>query len=184
MSAETHPRVLRLTLTRRWFEMVASNEKKAEYREPGPWIYSRLEGKEYDVVEFTNGYGKDLPRVVVQYQGWDHSFGLEKWGGGGEQGEPKVTIYLGDIISLTNWGNFVVGLPDTQGGMAWLAGYESDPTRYYTPTSALCFMTKGQAEIAIEKARTCHPTRPRTYTIIPRSKMALYNQAKKSPTEH
>jgi len=41
---------------------------------------------------------------------------------------------------------YLVGLPDTQGNLCWLAGYESDPTRYYTKSCALVFDTKEDAE--------------------------------------
>ena len=91
------PRVLRLTLKRKWFDMIASGEKKEEYRTPGKWILSRLEGKEYDRIEFKNGYG-DVPTIEVEYLGWAYSFGRREWGGGGEQGQPFATIYIGRIL--------------------------------------------------------------------------------------
>ena len=47
---------------------------------------------------------------------------------------------------------YVVGLPDTQGGMCWLAGYDSDPTRYYTASLALRFASEKEAEAGIESA--------------------------------
>jgi hypothetical protein len=93
-------RVLRLTLKRKWFDMIASGEKREEYRTPGKWILSRLEGKEYDRIEFKNGYGQNVPTMEVEYLGWAYSFGKRQWGGGGEQGKPFATIYLGRLLSL------------------------------------------------------------------------------------
>jgi hypothetical protein len=95
-------RVLRLTLKRHWFDMIASGEKREEYRTAGKWILSRLEGKEYDRIEFKNGYGQNVPTMEVEYLGWAYSFGKRQWGGGGEQGKPFATIYLGRVISLHN----------------------------------------------------------------------------------
>ena len=95
-------RVLRLTLKRKWFDMIASGEKKEEYREPGKWILSRLEGKEYDRVEFKNGYGPNVPTMLVQYRGWSLSSGLKDWGA-----QPSVeyaTIKLGRVLSRHNRG--------------------------------------------------------------------------------
>lgn len=74
-------------------------------------------------------------------------------------------------------GKYVVGLPDTQGGMCWLAGYESDPTRYYTASLALRFNSTGDALQGIERARLTHPFKERRYQVIPESEMHQYNLA-------
>lgn len=101
MSTPTH-RVLRLTLKRKWFDLIASGEKREEYRTPGKWILSRLEGKEYDVVEFKNGYGPNVPTMVVEFLGWNFSFGRRAWGGGAEPGNPFATIQLGRVLYVKN----------------------------------------------------------------------------------
>ncbi len=90
--------VLRLTLKRRWFDLIASGEKREEYRERGRWILSRLEGKEYAAVEFRNGYQPDAPVVRVQYLGWSYGHGRPEWGGPGAGGEPVVVIRLGERL--------------------------------------------------------------------------------------
>lgn len=97
----SHPaaRVLRLTLKRKWFDMIARGEKWEEYRSPKRWIMSRLEGKEYDRVEFKNGYGPKVPKMEVEYCGWSIDFGKPSWGAGGEK---LVVIRLGRVLSLTN----------------------------------------------------------------------------------
>jgi len=82
--------------------MIASGEKREEYRTPGKWILSRLVGKEYDRIEFKNGYGQNVPTMEVEYLGWAYSFGKRQWGGGGEKAKPFATIYLGRVISLHN----------------------------------------------------------------------------------
>lgn len=70
---------------------------------------------------------------------------------------------------------FYVGLPDTQGGMCWLAGYESDPTRYYTPSYAMTFSTRQEADDAIERAKKTHPFKERTYRIMTVAEMETQN---------
>lgn len=95
-------KILRLTLKKKWFDMIASGEKKEEYRSPGKWILSRLEGKEYDRIEFKNGYGANVPTMEVEYLGWSYSFGRREWGGGNHQGNPFATIRIGKIISIKN----------------------------------------------------------------------------------
>lgn len=104
--AVAHPRlvvplrVLRLTLKRQWFDMISSGEKTEEYRTPGKWIFSRLIGKSYDVVEFSNGYGNHVPKVVVQFFGWHQGPGLPEWGGVWQN--RYVVIRLGRVISRHN----------------------------------------------------------------------------------
>ncbi|MEY4246323.1 MAG: hypothetical protein RLZZ245_3908 [Verrucomicrobiota bacterium] len=94
-------RVLRLTLKRQWFDMIASGEKREEYREQGKWIDSRVNAnKEYDVVEFKNGYGPDVPCCVVEYLGYDWAAGNPAWGA--VPGKFYKVIRLGRVISLHN----------------------------------------------------------------------------------
>lgn len=95
-------RTLELTLKRQWFDMVASGEKKEEYREQSKWIMSRLEGKQYDKVRFRNGYNADSPVCVCEYLGWQFGYGKKKWGGGSTQGKPLVVIKLGRVIVRPN----------------------------------------------------------------------------------
>ena len=94
------PRVLRLTLKKRWFDMVASGVKKQEYREIKDWIISRLHGKTYEIVEFSNGYGKHVPKVTVEYLGWGNGIGLPEWGA--TPMKPTIIIQLGRVLSRTN----------------------------------------------------------------------------------
>jgi len=92
-------KILKLTLKKKWFDMIASGEKKEEYRNAGKWILSRLEGKQYDLIEFKNGYGANVPTIYAEYLGWAYSFGKREWGGGGEQGKPFATIHIGKIVT-------------------------------------------------------------------------------------
>ena len=70
--------VLHLNLKKKWFDMIASGEKKEEYREiKAHWI-KRLKDhsltnpkafQEYNFVCFRNGYQKDAPEMWVEFRG-------------------------------------------------------------------------------------------------------------------
>lgn len=89
--------VLRLTLKKPWFDMIASGEKTEEYRKPSDWILSRLIGKQYDVVEFSNGYGHRAPKILVKFFGWHQGPGRPEWGAIPHM--RYVVIRLGQVIS-------------------------------------------------------------------------------------
>ena len=61
---------------------------------------------------------------------------------------------------------YLVGLIDANGIMCWLAGYGSDPDRYYNVNVALTFSTKREAQEAVENARLTHPGKQRAYKIV------------------
>ena len=89
-------KTLRLTLKKKWFDMVFCGTKTEEYRTPSQWIESRLLCKTYDAVEFKNGYGAGVPSVTVKYLGWHKGPGFEAWGA--ESGREYYVIRLGEII--------------------------------------------------------------------------------------
>ena len=69
-------KVLKLTLKKKWFDLMKDGFKKIEFREPSDWIFSRLldensNEKEYDLIEFRNGYGKNAPSFCCEFLGWD-----------------------------------------------------------------------------------------------------------------
>lgn len=49
-------RTLHLVLKHKWFDMIASGEKKEEYREIKPYYENRFAKYAYDVVVFHRGY--------------------------------------------------------------------------------------------------------------------------------
>lgn len=95
-------KTLKLTLKKKWFDMIASGEKCEEYRVPSRWIMSRLENKGYDAVEFSNGYGAHVPKVTVEYLGWHMGHGRPSWGGETKPGEMLAVIRLGRVLSRQN----------------------------------------------------------------------------------
>ena len=65
---------LKLTLSKKPFEVMITGEKPIEYRRQSQWMKSRLFDKhgnprEYSYIEFVNGYGKDRPRFTVEFKG-------------------------------------------------------------------------------------------------------------------
>lgn len=56
--------VLQLAVKEPWFSMIASGEKKEEYREIKDYWTKRFNGgKRYTHVLFVNGYGANRPRI-------------------------------------------------------------------------------------------------------------------------
>lgn len=104
-------KILNLTLSKKPFEVMITGEKKVEFRKPSDWIKSRLfnkdgSRKDYDVVKFVNGYGKDKPFFIAIYNGF--ATALERTGKHYSNDlsvlvEPgDFQIYLGDIIRKGN----------------------------------------------------------------------------------
>lgn len=90
-------RTLELTLKRRWFDMIASGEKREEYRDPTDWILSRLKGKQYDTVRFRNGYAPDAPVCICEFDGWRWGHGKAAWGARMD-GDKYPIIRLGRVL--------------------------------------------------------------------------------------
>lgn len=100
-------RILHLTLKRKWFCLIASGEKKHEYREMKPYWEKRLlqgpdgEGREFDEVHFRNGYRKDSPFMKVKCNGI--AVTSRRWWTpmcGEEIGDNVIVILLGDILEV------------------------------------------------------------------------------------
>lgn len=115
-------KILRLTLKKKWFDMIRAGVKKEEYREIKPYWISRLfyDGfmldapinsricvneyewrypKKYSFIEFKNGYGKNAPTMMVEYKGLSKGNAVPEWSDNW-QGEVFV-IKLGKIIKST-----------------------------------------------------------------------------------
>ena len=92
-------RVLHLTLKKQWFDMIAIGEKGEEYREIKPYWMKRIEGREYDVVQFRNGYAKDAPKMTVEYNGYSYGCGRPEWGA---PSYSTFVLQLGKVLSTTN----------------------------------------------------------------------------------
>ena len=86
------PRVLHLTLHRKWFDEIRSGRKKEEYRDGKPYWNARLkEGQPFKEIRFVNGYGEHRPflRVACEHIYFDHF--NQRW-----------VIQLGKILEVGN----------------------------------------------------------------------------------
>lgn len=95
-------RVLHLTLKKKWFDMIASGEKKEEYREVKEYWEKRLMHRFFDPVythvQFRNGYAKNSPTILLEIDGnINISKGKQEWGA--EEGKQYFVIKLGGIIT-------------------------------------------------------------------------------------
>jgi hypothetical protein len=94
-------KILHLTLKKKWFDMIASGEKKEEYRVMKTYWCTRLNPlppfKEFDVIEFRNGYAKDAPKLTVKFEGIQIGAAKPEWSDNW-QGD-VFKIKLGEIIA-------------------------------------------------------------------------------------
>ena len=97
-------KILHLTLKKKWFDMIASGEKKEEYRDlKGYWMLrlSNQHGdsfKTFDIIRFRNGYSKTAPTMDVECKGIKIGDGKPKWG----SNRRSFIIKLGKILSISN----------------------------------------------------------------------------------
>lgn len=93
-------KTLKLTVTKKWFDMIVSGEKKEEYREmKSHWISRISKGEEkITSVQFTNGYGKNSPTVIFFCKKITIGLGKEEWGA--LRNQRYFIIHLGDRATL------------------------------------------------------------------------------------
>lgn len=117
-------KILHLNLKKKWFDMIASGEKKEEYREIKPHWIQRLTWHEYhtaghielihalasgaairqdfDAIQFKNGYSKDAPTMLVELK--HIHYGVIKrtnWADAG-WGNWFFCLELGEILEVEN----------------------------------------------------------------------------------
>ena len=98
--------ILHLTLKKKWFDQIAQNKKKWEYRKTSPYWLKRftyvtplysghsLHPKQFDEIHFRNGYTKDKPFMRVEWKGLQ----LKEF-----EGDVHFAIKLGKILEIKNW---------------------------------------------------------------------------------
>lgn len=120
--------ILKLTIKKKWFDMILSGEKKTEYRELKPyWVQRLFEYKEIDAtpqsfldallekkypmffyikrythIQFFNGayFSEKLPNFTIEYKELYHGAGVEDWGA--EKGIEYFGICLGNVTARQN----------------------------------------------------------------------------------
>jgi len=101
-------KTLKLTLNKKWFDLIEKGIKTEEYREFKDYWITRLtngtpayiEFKNFDFVEFTNGYNKKSPQVTLECLGIDEGFGKGEWGA--VEGVRYFVIKLGREVARQN----------------------------------------------------------------------------------
>ena len=89
--------ILTLPIKKKWFDLIASGEKKEEYREIKPYYQTRFD-KPLTHIRFTNGYGNSVPSVVVELLGISKGIPKPEWSEGTiEQGTEVYVLSLGDV---------------------------------------------------------------------------------------
>ena len=64
-------KILHLNLYRKYFDAIVNGTKIIEYRDKTDYWKKRIEGREYDIIKFRNGYATDAPTMLVEYNGYD-----------------------------------------------------------------------------------------------------------------
>ena len=101
-------KTLKLTLNKKWFDLIEKGIKTEEYREIKQYWqtrlqingYHRFEFKKFDLVEFTNGYNKNSPQITVECLNILIGKGLSEWGA--VDGKEYFIIKLGREVSRQN----------------------------------------------------------------------------------
>jgi hypothetical protein len=114
-SKNTKQKTLFLSLKKLPFDVMATGEKKEEFRKNSNWIRSRLfdksnNEKKYKYIKFVNGYGKNKPYFICEYEGF-----LECYMNAADRkysnGLIVSGISIGDFIiycgKIVEWGNIV-----------------------------------------------------------------------------
>jgi hypothetical protein len=94
--------------------MIAKGNKNEEYRELKTYWITRLSAtpavhffefcpdvdfRPFNVIRFTNGYGKTAPTMDVECKGISIGTGKHEWGATGE----SFIISLGKVLSISNY---------------------------------------------------------------------------------
>ena len=82
-------KILHLNLYRKYFDAIADGTKTTEYRDKTDYWKKRIEGRQYDIIKFRNGYATDAPTMLVEYNGYDIT--------------DRYEIKLGKILGVDKW---------------------------------------------------------------------------------
>jgi hypothetical protein len=112
-------RILKLTLTKKWFDEIYLLRKPEEYRAIKPYWNTRLlsiyscddkgrftvpidqaKFKSFDAIEFTNGYGGRMPKMLIECKGISIGRGNPEWGAPVD--EDVFILKLGKILETKN----------------------------------------------------------------------------------
>ena len=81
-------KTLYLTIKKKYFDLIAANRKKVEYRRYCQFYHERL-NQSYDVVKFVNGRRANSPYVIIEFKG------VRKY-------RDRYLIYLGNVLEIND----------------------------------------------------------------------------------
>ena len=98
-------KMLNLTIKKIWFDMIASGEKKEDYRELKDYWWSRLTEligneqpyRKFDLIVFRNGYNKNSPVMTAECLGITAGIGKIEWGA---PSTVCLIIHIGKVIMI------------------------------------------------------------------------------------
>lgn len=94
-------KIVNMPICKKWFDMILSGEKKEEYREIKDYWLKRLMGMSIVThVKLINGYGKNMPYLLIEVKKVTVGTGKEEWGA--VPGEEYYVLELGEIIATGN----------------------------------------------------------------------------------
>jgi len=96
---------LKLTLNKKWFDLIEKGIKTEEYRELKDYWHKRMKfsptnTKPFDLVEFTNGYNKKSPQVTFELVNIRLDTGKVEWGA--VQGTIYYVLTIGREVARQN----------------------------------------------------------------------------------
>ena len=92
---------LKISINKKAFDVMVTGEKTEEFRAESKWIMSRLK-KDYDFVQFTNGYGKERPVFIAKCLGYSFEDVDKVYSNGLLVKGTKIIIKLGEIVEKRN----------------------------------------------------------------------------------
>jgi len=66
-------RILHLILKKDPYDRILAGTKTVEYRDRTKYWKIRLDGKEFDAIQFRNGYRKDARQMILEWNGMNIS---------------------------------------------------------------------------------------------------------------
>lgn len=98
-------KILHLTLKKKWFDLIASGQKKIEYREYKPYWIRRLVHQGFTEVWFKNGYSKNAPFLKIALLRILFINSSEHDASNGEEltADKYFALYLGDVLEIRRW---------------------------------------------------------------------------------
>lgn len=92
-------KTLKLTLKKKWFDLIKSGLKTEEYRDIKPYWDKRLmSGQTFDKVSFKNGYSQSAPTFEIELKGIRCGIGRPEWGA--PQDKPVYILQLGQLLEV------------------------------------------------------------------------------------